>query len=165
MARKKKEEVKPKTRKNPKNAGRKGKYKKEWIEWVKEWAREGLMNYEIALRLEISQASLYNYQLQYPEFAEAIKDAKKDANAKIEDSIYRRALGYDVEEIEEIRDELGNVVNTKIKRRHIPGEIRAAQYLLNNRDPENWRDRKEIEHEGKNFIFDVRLVGDEDEEE
>lgn len=63
----------------------------------------------------------------------------------------KRALGYDyVEETKEIKEINGkkNVVIKQIKR-HMAGDTTAQIFWLKNRKPNEWRDKKNIEHTGE----------------
>lgn len=77
----------------------------------------------------------------------------------IEESLYRRARGYDIEEtIEEDTERYGR--KTRVTTHHIPGDVRAQIFWLKNRRPEKWRDRPEAGHREKG----VTLVDDIPEE-
>ena len=81
---------------------------------VRGWARDGLDNNQIAENLGIVPSTLYNYALKSKELENALKKGKEVADREIENSLYKRALGYDVEEeIEEQRpDADGNMIVT-----------------------------------------------------
>lgn len=63
------------------NAGRKGLYK-EWLEAdnlirLEGWARDGLTDEQIAHNIGITTTTLYDWKKKYPQFTDAIKEAKR----------------------------------------------------------------------------------------
>jgi len=70
--------------------------------------------------------------------------SKTDADARVEASLYHRALGYsyDSEEVRVLRD--GQVIRVPI-RVHMPPDTTAGIFWLKNRQPERWRDRHELD--------------------
>ena len=58
----------------------------------------------------------------------------------IEESLWRSAKGYDVEEtVEEDSEKTGR--KTRVKTHHIPGDVRAQIFWLKNRRPDTWKDK------------------------
>lgn len=112
------------------------------------YARNGLNDIQIAEKLGVSLATYYNYQIKYVEFLEAIKRGKKPVDTEVENSLLKRALGYDYEEksteVEIGKD--GKPTPTKIKttKKHIPGDVGAMAFWLKNRKSSDWRDKREL---------------------
>jgi transposase len=65
-------------------------------------ARAGLIDEEIAKELKIAVSTLYLWQKKYPEFSEALKEGKKVADDKVEQALFRRAVGYEYVETKTI---------------------------------------------------------------
>lgn len=128
---------------------RKGKYEKwyseENIELIKGFARSGFIDKEISKEIGISIATFYNWKKEYPEFKEALETSKKIANIRVEMGLYKRALGYVAEDVEEHYNKKGELISKHVKKYHVKGDVTAQIIWLKNRDPENWRDRKFIE--------------------
>ena len=58
----------------------------------------------------------------------------------IEESLWRNAHGYDVEEtVEEECEKTGR--KTRVRTHHVPGDVRAQIFWLQNRKPETWRQK------------------------
>jgi transcriptional regulator with XRE-family HTH domain len=127
------------------------------------WGREGLIDSEIAKRLGISLATLYNYKNKYPRFAESLKNAKAEADYVVKESLYKKATGYFYDEVEEIYDESGALIKTKRTRKHIPANEKAILAWLQNREPEEWREKSDVKVEATGFTFNVKLVDDDEE--
>ena len=77
----------------------KGKYE-EWLTAdgllrVQGWARDGLSDEQIAQNIGISPSTYYQWQINYPEFSDAIKKGKAPADIEVENALYRNATGYD----------------------------------------------------------------------
>jgi hypothetical protein len=99
---------------------------------------------EIADFLAINVATLYRWKNDHPEFCEALKEAKTEADARVEASLYHRALGYsyDSEEVRVLKD--GQIIRVPI-REHVPPDTTACIFWLKNRRPERWRDRQDVD--------------------
>ena len=103
-------------------------------------ARDGLTSPEIAERLGIHWATLKRWQQRYPEFCAALKESKAESDGKVEMSLYKRALGYEITETEEVRDKRGQVTRKKTTVKQVLPDVTAQIFWLKNRQPEKWRD-------------------------
>lgn len=106
-------------------------------------ARHGLTLDEIADFWNIHRATLYRWLRKYPEFSDALKKAKAEADRKVEESLYKRALGYKYEEkhYEKFGKEM---VLKKTIEKQIAPDVTAQIFWLKNRRPENWRDDRAL---------------------
>lgn len=140
------------------NAGRKTKYHDDFPLLAQDYARQGMIDKEIAAKLGISVDTLYEYQKKYPEFSDALKEGKKPVDVAVENALLKRALGFEFEEVhvefEPIYDKRGKKIDKglpkkvkKIKKMYVP-EIIAQFFWLKNRRPELWRDKHDVEHSG-----------------
>jgi len=128
--------------------GRPTKYKKEFNHQAFVACKTGgLDNLQLCELFAIKEKTLYNWFNDYPEFLQSIKDGKREYdNKNIVTALKHRALGYSHPE-EKIFNNGGKpliVPTTK----HYPPETAAIQTWLYNRDPENWKNKKEVEHSG-----------------
>lgn len=117
---------------------------------------------EILKALGLSRASFYSYLKKDPELKHSIDRAKVKADAKVEDSLYKRATGYDIieENIEYFPSgDTGKPVVKSIKRvkKHVPGDTTAQIFWLKNRQSHKWRDRQE--HDVK--VTDLTKIAEE----
>jgi transposase-like protein len=141
-------------------AGRNTKYDPEQTpQLAKQYSRDGLIESEIAKKLGISEATLYNWKLKHVEFLEAIKEGKPIIDSKVEDALLRRVLGYEYEETKIIATKDGKAVRVEKIRKFVPPDVTAQIFWLKNRQPEKWRDASQHEHSG--FIAtSVKIIVD-----
>jgi hypothetical protein len=66
---------------------------------VAAWARDGLTDVDIAKNLDIGVSTLHAYKKEHPELLESLKRGKEEADVAVENALYKRALGYEYEEI------------------------------------------------------------------
>ncbi len=138
---------------------------------VAAWARDGLTDKDISKNLDISVASYHNYKKAHLEFLESLKTGKLEADIIVENSLYKRALGYTYDEItSELVSVTGSdgkenkdLVVTKIVRKEVVADTTAQIFWLKNRKPGAWRDKQDIEHSGK-MALDVDIERMDDSE-
>ena len=106
----------------------KGKYQR-WLE-------------QLAGKMGINPATLYDWKNKYPKISEALKKGKEVVDIQVENALLKRALGYDYQEQ---RIEKSDKDGTKIIQtiRHIPADTTAQIFWLKNRRPDKWRDKPE----------------------
>jgi hypothetical protein len=119
---------------------------------VKYWTRDGLTIAEIAGRLGVSDRTIFRWQAQYPDLCQALKESRELADGKVEDSLFRRACGYDVEveEIDGTLGEDGKLVGGRSHKttKHVPPDPTSCIFWLKNRRPDKWRDVTRQENTG-----------------
>lgn len=125
--------------------GRPSKFSPAFCDQVKKLCRLGATDIEIADFLGVNVATLYRWKNDHPSFCEALKEGKTEADARVVESLYQRAVGYsfDSEKVQVLRD--GAVVRVPI-REHVPPDTTAAIFWLKNRAPADWRDVQQHEH-------------------
>ena len=126
----------------------KGKYI-DWIEpegllKLEGWARDGLVDEQIAQNIGIAASTLYEWKKQYPEISEALKKGKEVVDRQVENALLKRALGY---EYDEITTEYGKEIK-RVTKQVVP-DVTAQIFWLKNRKPDQWRDKQQIEHSGE----------------
>lgn len=133
----------------PAQAGRKSKYVSSMDNEARLHAATGLSDEDIANELKISITTLRNYRESHPSLHVAIQEGRdKWAVTKVEASMIKRAIGYEVEEVTEEEGGKHGKKTTKTLK-HIPPDTRAAQFVLTNRAPNRWKNRQEVEHTGE----------------
>lgn len=128
--------------------------KARYDEWLTEdglmrieaWAREGLTEEQIAAQMGISVRTLGNWKNDHVPILQALKRGKAPVDAKVENALLRRALGYQYEEITEVPvmdPETGKTRMEVVKRvtKHVAPDTVAQIYWLKNRMPDKWRDK------------------------
>jgi len=127
--------------------GRKSHYTEDIPAKVKQWCEEGLIEKQIAAKIGISEASFAVWKNTYPDLLEALKIGKKKIDDGVENSLLKRAMGYDYEEVTTIAKNRGQEVFTEIhktKKQVIP-DVTAQIFWLKNRRKEEWRDSRNID--------------------
>lgn len=127
-------------------AGRPTSFKKEYVEQARKLAALGATDREAAEFFKVAESTLYLWKHTHPEFSEALKVGKETADARVEQSLYRRALGYSHDAVKIMTVE-GEVVQTPFVE-HYPPDTTAAIFWLKNRRPDQWRDKQDVEHSG-----------------
>ena len=133
------------------SGGRRTLYKPALAKAARALKEKGASNKEIAKALHICEASVYKYQNNFVEFAEALKTGQDAAIAVVESAVFREAQGYNVEEIRESwvveKDKDGNEVRRLVGydkvRRWQRGNPTMAALFLNARNPEVYQRRPE----------------------
>ena len=133
--------------------GRPTKYKPEMVEQAKKLCGLGATDAELADFFKVSIASISLWKTVYPEFSEALIDGKAVADKRVVSALYHKAIGYSHEETD-IRVVNGKVVKTQIIK-HYPPDTTAAIYWTKNRDPKNWRDKRDTEISGNLNLTDM----------
>lgn len=151
-------------------AGRPTKYNPKLHPVLARWmARCGLTDEQMASELGIGRRTLAAWKGRHPEFAEALREGKAYPDAIVEESLYRRATGYEYEEVQVERlaietdgeaQEQGAPVRVRRTRKHVVPDTVAQIFWLKNRQPQRWRDKQEHELTGKDGapLFDVVVV-------
>lgn len=120
------------------------------------FARDGLTDEQIALKMGIGISTFYEWLNKFPELSDAIKKGKAPVDIEVESALLKRALGYDYEEVITEVEELGEGRQKKhIRkiRKHMPGETAAQIFWLKNRRPGRWRDKVESAPEVANELL------------
>ena len=100
----------------------KGKYQKwltpEGLLLLEGWARDGLTDEQIAQKIGISTKTLYRWQDQYSQICQSLKKGKEIVDYEVENALYKSAIS---------------------------GNVTAQIYWLNNRRPQQWRNKQKEE--------------------
>lgn len=83
---------------------------------VEGWARDGLVDEQIANNLGISRTTFYKFKDEHDELSERLKKGKEVIDYQVENALLKSAL---------------------------EGNVTAQIYWLNNRKPKQWRNKRE----------------------
>ena len=122
--------------------GRPTKYLPEYCKQAEKLCRLHASDRDIADFFGIAESTLNNWKLRYPAFMESLTRSKAEADAQVEQSLYRRATGYS-HKSEKIFNFQGEIIRAQTVE-HYPPDTTAMIYWLKNRQPDKWRDRREI---------------------
>jgi hypothetical protein len=127
--------------------GRPTKYQDSFVIQARKLAQLGATDREVAAFFEVAESTLNLWKLEHAEFSEALKVGKAAADERVQQSLYRRALGYSHDAVKIAVNAAGEVTQVPFVE-HFPPDTTAAIFWLKNRKPEEWRDKHEIEHSG-----------------
>lgn len=133
--------------------GARGKYH-QWLTddgllQLEAWARDGLVDEQIAENIGIVPSTLYAWKNRYPEITEALKRGKEIVDVQVENALLKRALGY---RYDEVTYEFGE--ESKRVTKEVAPDTTSMIFWLKNRRPDVWRDRKETEITGNMSVND-----------
>jgi hypothetical protein len=128
----------------PNKGGRPSSYKPEYAVQAQKLCLLGATDVELADFFGVSDRTIYRWQIEFPEFCQALKSGKEAADERVERSLYHKATGYTFDS-EKVFQFQGQIVRAPV-REHVPPDTTAAIFWLKNRRKEQWRDRHEIEH-------------------
>lgn len=118
------------------------------------WARDGLTDKQIAGQMGVAYSTLRAWRDRFPALSAALKCARDVADRKIENELFKRAQGYNVELKKTFKvrhvdyDESGRKVREEERLEeghdevHIPADVTAQIFWLKNRKPVEWRDKR-----------------------
>lgn len=127
----------------------KSKYK-DWLEedkllLIHGWARDGLTNEDIAHNMGISRETLHQWSKKYACISDALKNGKEVSDIRVENALYKRAVGYKYDEItKEIDVKTGELRVTKVVTKQVIPDTTAQIFWLKNRRPDKWRDKQDV---------------------
>lgn len=127
--------------------GRPSKYRSEFCEQAAKLCKLGATDREVADFFKVTERTLNTWKAEYPDFFQSLKQGKEEADKRVEQSLYRRALGYSHDSVH-VSNYQGDVTLTPIVE-HYPPDTTACIFWLKNRKPEEWRDVKAVEHSGQ----------------
>ena len=108
---------------------------------IESWARMGLTDEQIAKNMGVNKTTLYDWIKKFPDISNSIKKGKAPIDFEVENALFKRAIGYEYEEVETIIEEIDGKQRKrikKIKKVALP-ETSAMIFWLKNRKPEQWR--------------------------
>lgn len=133
-------------------------YQTHFVETARVMSSLGAHTKELAEAFEVREIDVLAWRSVFPEFNEAIIDGGKACDDRVRDSLYKNATGY-------VRKKTvhtfykGSLITKEIDE-HVQGDVRAQQYWLNNRDPDNWSNTQRIAGaDGKNVTVAPIMPG------
>lgn len=110
---------------------------------VKAIAWRGFSDDEIAETFGCDKELFQNWKRAYPSFRKAIEEGRTHPDAKVVESLYKRATGYNY------TDEVSTRNGTVTLKRHAIPDVGAIEFWLTNRQAEYWSKRNSIDGGGK----------------
>lgn len=124
---------------------------------IQGWARDGLIDKEIAHNIGIGYSTLREWKNVYPEIGEALRKGKEVVDRIVENALYKSAIGfmqkikkpvrikeveYDPKTGKKVREsEKWVQVEEEI---YIAPQVTAQIFWLKNRKPDQWREKNDL---------------------
>lgn len=126
--------------------GRPSSYRAEYAEQASKLCKLGATDRDLADFFEVAESTINLWKISHPEFSESLRLGKEEADARVVQSLYRRATGYshDAVHISQFR---GTPVIVPYVEHHAP-DTTACIFWLKNRKPAEWRDKVEQQLSG-----------------
>ncbi|HDA7126325.1 TPA: hypothetical protein O5T86_001258 [Staphylococcus aureus] len=127
--------------------GRPSSFRPEFVEQAKKLCALGATDEDLADFFGVAIRTISNWKSYQPEFLQALKGGKDEADDRVERSLYQKATGYTYDAIH--FSSFQGVVTATPYREHVPPDTTAMIFWLKNRRPDLWRDKTEqvIRHE------------------
>ena len=106
------------------------------------WARDGLGIKEIAEKMGVSCRTLLKWIGKYPSIKEAVYSSRQVIDAKVEQAILKKALGFETTEVRQVKKANGDEEITAVTKL-VPPDISACSMWLSNSCPEKWGEKKD----------------------
>jgi hypothetical protein len=97
----------------------------------------GASDEDLAAMFEVEITTIHNWKWQHPSFHQSLKAGREDADARIANKLYHRALGYSHPDVH-ICTSQGKVFETPVTK-HYPPEVTAMIFWLTNRNRNKWK--------------------------
>jgi transposase-like protein len=123
---------------------RPSKYKPEFDGQAVKLCKLGATDRELAEFFGVAESTLNLWKSDYPTFSESLKRGKGESDARVEQSLYRRALGYSHDAVKILMTKDGDVYREEYVE-HYPPDTVACIFWLKNRQPEHWRDKFDVD--------------------
>jgi hypothetical protein len=119
-------------------------FKPEFCNVARRVAMLGATNDDLAAILGVCRRTVGNWLQEFPEFKAAVAEGKLDADSRVAEKLYQRAIGYE-------RPAVRHFAGTEGPQRvdytyHHPPDTAAAIFWLRNRRREDWREQVEHRH-------------------
>lgn len=130
---------------------------------IRGWARTGLTDKEIAENMKVAYSTFRVWRDKNSALSAALKESKESADYNVENSLYKRANGYEYTETTKelrINPRTGNyelMVTKEVTKQVIP-DTTAQIFWLKNRQADKWKDK--VEKSDNNSDDKVVIVND-----
>lgn len=114
----------------------------------------GATDQELADLFSVSVPTINTWKVKHPKFLASLLIPKEIADARVEKSLYHRAIGYSHDAVKILNTPEGIV---KVPyREHFAPETAAMSLWLRNRQPHKWRDVRDVQLEDRRALDDLK---------
>ena len=124
---------------------------------IQGWARDGLIDKDIAHNIGVGYSTLREWKKLYPEIGEALRKGKEVVDRIVENALYKSAIGFmqKIKKPVRIKEvEYDPKTGKKIKELekwvqveeeiYIAPQVTAQIFWLKNRKPDQWREKNDL---------------------
>ena len=124
---------------------------------IQGWARDGLIDKDIAHNIGIGYSTLREWKKLYPEIGEALRKGKEVVDRIVENALFKSAIGFmqKIKKPVRIREvEYDPKTGKKIRESekwvqveeeiYIAPQVTAQIFWLKNRKPDQWREKNDL---------------------
>lgn len=133
--------------------GRPSSFKDEYTVQAFKLGLLGATDAEVASFFEVDVATLNRWKKKHPEFCASLKRGKDDADSRVAQSLFRRALGYSHPAVKILTVSNGNNQGSSVEEvpyiERYPPDTVACIFWLKNRQRDKWRDKQPDEEQGQ----------------
>jgi hypothetical protein len=148
-------------KKNPAKMGRPSSFRPEFVKMARHLCKLGATDADLADAFEVSIPTIDTWKAKHPDFLGSLKAGKAEADGRVEQSLYQRAVGYSFNSEKIYCNKDGEVTRVPIVE-HVPPDVTAQIFWLKNRKPSEWRDVQNIEHAIGRYIISDRPMTEEE---
>ena len=141
--------------------GRPSKFRAEYADQAFKFCLLGATDAELGRFFDVDERTINNWKDRHPEFLQSLKAGKEQADARVAETLYRRALGWEHEAVKIVADAKTGTEHIVPYTERYPPDTTAAIFWLKNRRPDLWRDKHGIQHSGE-VATNVRAMSDEE---
>lgn len=139
-------------------SGRLSLYDPAFAEQARMLCELGAIDEELADFFGIEVRTVHRWKHDHPEFRAGVRIGKDAADDRVERSLYQRAVGYEREQEKVFMPPKADAPVRVTLRVKVPPDVKSAIFWLKNRRPNQWRDRREVEHIGESAITRIERV-------
>lgn len=141
------------------NAGRKELYTsmiQPYLSDISKYKKSGYTESEIAQKLGVSYSAFNKYKQKHEELTQALKVGNEELVVELENTLFRRALGFEHEEVRTVVEERGGRQFKRIEkhRKFYPPSDTAIIFALKKLKPEKYGDEIKVNMEQQVVIID-----------
>ena len=116
---------------------------------VRTLAGHGISEVRMQSDLGVSERTWRRWKTKHPEFVAALRVSDAEMLEIARSSVVKRMQGYDFRAVKIITVPLGAGMGSEVREvpyvEHVPPDTTAAMWVMKNRDPAAWKDRRDAE--------------------
>ena len=124
------------------------KYRPIFAMQAREMRANGCTEQELAKAFDVAVSTLREWTMRHEAFREAMALGYAAATGRIEESLFKRAIGYEAPRTKVFLPAGATEPIHANYMEHVAPDVSAIKYWLGNRAPDLWRERQSIEHSG-----------------